>query len=90
MRPTKATTGSSGSRPSAARAARRSPGVNVSQVDAGVHHVDAVGIGVVQRNQLRRFVFGVDDQPVGLVDHLLLADRAHGGSGVSPSASARS
>ena len=34
------------------------------------------GIGVMQRNQLLRFVFGVDDQPVGLVDHLLLTDRA--------------
>ena len=34
------------------------------------------GIGVVKRNQLLRFVFGVDDQPVGFVDDLLLTDRA--------------
>lgn len=30
----------------------------------------------MQRNQLLRFGFGVDDQPVGLVDHLLFTDRA--------------
>ncbi len=35
-----------------------------------------VRVGVVQRNKLLRFDFGVDDQPVGLVDHLLLTDRA--------------
>ncbi len=44
------------------------------QVDAGVNHVDAGRVGVVQRNQLLRFVFGVDDQPVRLVDNLLFAD----------------
>ncbi len=31
---------------------------------------------MMQRNKLVRFGFGVDDQTVGLVDHLLLADRA--------------
>ncbi len=38
--------------------------------------VDPGGVGVMQRNQLRRFVIGIGDQPVGLVDHLLLAHRA--------------
>ena len=41
-----------------------------------MHHVDAVRVGVVQRNQLLRFMFGVDDQPVRLVDHLLFTDGA--------------
>ncbi len=38
--------------------------------------VDARRIGMVQRNQLARFVFGVDDEPVRFVDHLLFADGA--------------
>ena len=46
------------------------------QIHAGMHHVDARRIGVVKRNQLLRFVFGVDDQSVRLVDDLLLTDRA--------------
>ena len=41
-----------------------------------MHDVDARRIGVMQRNKLSRFGFGVDDQPVGLVDHLLFTDRA--------------
>ena len=39
-----------------------------------MHDVDAGRVGVVQRNQLLRFMFGVDDQPVSLVDDLLFAD----------------
>ena len=46
------------------------------QVDAGVNHVDLRRIGMVDRNQLPRFIIGVDDQPVCLIDDLLLADRA--------------
>ena len=46
------------------------------QVDTGMDHVDPGRVGVVQRNQLLRFMFGVHDQSVGLVDHLLLADGA--------------
>ena len=46
------------------------------QIDARMHDVDTVRIGVVQRNQLVRFLFGVDNQPVGLVHHLLFADGA--------------
>ena len=41
-----------------------------------MYDVDARRVGVVKRNQLSRFVFGVDDQSIRLVDHLLLADRA--------------
>jgi hypothetical protein len=41
-----------------------------------MNNVDTCRVGVVKRNQLLRFVFGVDDQPIGLVDHLLFADRA--------------
>ena len=37
---------------------------------------------------MSRFVLGVDDQPVRLVDDLLLSDRAQRGSGASPSARA--
>ena len=46
------------------------------QVDTRMDHVDPARIGSMQRNQLVRFVFGVDDQAVRLVDHLLLADLA--------------
>ncbi len=45
------------------------------QVDAGVCDVDSFGVGVVQRNQLPRFVFGVHDEAIGLVDDLLLTHR---------------
>ncbi len=76
MRPTNASIGSSASSPSAARAARLITGREHLQVDAGVHHVDAGRVGVVQRNQLLRFMFGVDDQPVRLVDDLLFTDGA--------------
>ena len=40
-----------------------------------MNDVDAQRIGVVQRDQLVHFGFGVDDQPVGFVDHLLFTDR---------------
>ena len=51
-------------------------GCECLQIHAGVDDVDAVRIGVVKRNQLLRFVFGVDDQPIRFVDDLLFADRA--------------
>ena len=41
-----------------------------------MHDVDAARISVVQRNQLVGFGFGVHDQPIGFVGHLLLADCA--------------
>ena len=52
-------------------------------------HLDPVGVGVVQVDQLPGLVVGVGDQHVGGRDDLLLADHAGAsGSGVSPSASA--
>ena len=46
------------------------------QIHAGMNDVDSRRIGMVDRNQLPRFIIGVDDQPVRLVDDLLLPDRA--------------
>ena len=48
-----------------------------------MHHVDPAG-SAVQRNQLARFVFGIDDEAVGLVDHLLFADRSQRWLGCVP------
>ena len=60
------------------RGASRSPCARTEnlQIDTRMHDVDPVQIGVVQRNQLVRFFFGVDNQPVGLVHHLLFANGA--------------
>ncbi|SKU23209.1 Uncharacterised protein [Mycobacteroides abscessus subsp. abscessus] len=46
-----------------------------------MHDVDARRIRVVYRNQLVGFIFGVNDEPVGLVDHLLLAHATQRGLG---------
>lgn len=46
------------------------------QIHPGMHDVDPVRKSTVQRNQFGRLSFGVDDQPVRGVDHLLLTDRA--------------
>ena len=46
------------------------------EVDTRMRDVDARRVGAMHRNQLVRFIFGVDNQPVGFVDHLLLADCA--------------
>ena len=76
IRPTNATTSSSGDSLSAARAARRSPGWNTSRSTPGWTTSIRVGSARWMSDQLFRFVLGVDDQPVRLVDHLLLPDRA--------------
>ena len=44
------------------------------QVDAGVDHLDASGVGVVEVDQLLGLDVGVGDQHVGGLDHLVLAD----------------
>jgi hypothetical protein len=76
MRPTKATTCSSSGSPSAVRAARRSPGWNTSRSTPGWTTSIRLGIGAMNRNQLSCFILGVDDEPVCLVDDLLLANGA--------------
>ncbi|COW52285.1 Uncharacterised protein [Mycobacterium tuberculosis] len=38
-------------------------------------HVDSCRIGTMKRNHLPGFIVGVDDQPIRLVDDLLLPDR---------------
>ena len=44
------------------------------EVDAGVHDLDAAGVGVVQVDQLLGLEVGVRDEHVGGLDDLLLAD----------------
>ena len=76
MRPTNATSGLVERKPQRGPGGPPIPRPEHVQIDTGMHHVDSRGIGMVQRNQLPRFIIGVDDQPVRLVDDLLLADRA--------------
>ncbi len=56
-------------------AARRRgvPGTEHLQVDTGRHHVDQVGVGVVEIDQMAPFVLGGCDQSVRAVDDSLLA-----------------
>ncbi len=51
------------------------------EVDTGVHDVDAVRVGAVELDEVVALVGGVGHEPVGGIDHLLLADYAHGGLG---------
>ena len=64
------------------RQAQRGPGgpavagAEHVEVHSGMDDVDPRGVGVVNRDQLPGLIVGVDDQPVRLVDDLLLPDRA--------------
>ena len=64
------------------RSRRWSTGRNTDRVDAGVHHLDPAGIGVVEVDQLLGLDVGVGDEHVGGLDHLI---RSWGrGLGVRP------
>ena len=89
IRPTKVIREPSAGRPRRARR-RRADVAERGQVHAGVDHLDATGVGVVQVDQLPGLVVGVRHEHVGRGDHLLLADQprhrlggvAHGHRGV--------
>ena len=49
----------------------RSLGANIDVVDAGRDDLDAFGIGVVQRRELRAFVLGRGEHHVGARDHVV-------------------
>ena len=68
-------------RPRAARP-RRSPGRNRSRSTPGRDDERARGVGAVVLDELAGLLVGVGDQPVGLGDHLLLAD--HPGARLGP------
>ena len=86
IRPANISTTASRGSPSRARGAV-DDGRNTVEVDAGVHHLDAGRVRVVQLEQLLGLEVGVRDQHVRGLDDLLLADHPGGGSGVSPLAS---
>ena len=48
-------------------------GLEHLEVDAGMHHGDSVGIGVIELDQLASFLRRIGDQLVGETDDLLLA-----------------
>ena len=74
MRPTKASTTASGAMPSAGPGGGPVAGPEPVQVDAGRDGDGARGVGAVELDELAGLLLGVADQPVGLGDHLVLAD----------------
>ena len=76
MRPANISTTASSGIPSRDLRSRRRP--EDAEVHAGVHDLDACGVGVVQVEQLLGLHVGVGDQHVGGLDDLLLADHPDG------------